>query len=230
MIEVIFLSLLVSSLGFEAVLISSWIYSEQRTLKQQIEEEEILTSYESANKKASKPLPPNGHSEHQKQVDDSDLFEWEYKIVRANRDLFRNPAIFHKLCEEEAEVGWTMLEKLDDRRVRFKRPANLRDENGDELPRFDPYRSHYGSSLDFTSWLAAIAFLAAIVLPAYLGYALVSATLNNLPNSLPRIPLLNSSPEVEPELEEEELLPEELPEKERLEDIPSDLEAEPQGT
>ncbi|MEB3279533.1 MAG: hypothetical protein VKK42_11505 [Lyngbya sp.] len=221
MIELVFLSLLVSSLGFEAVLISSWIYSEQRTLKQQIEEEEILTPYESANTKPSKPLPPNGHSEHQKQVDDSALFEWEYKIVRANRDLFKNPAIFHKLCEEEAEVGWTMLEKLDDRRVRFKRPINLRDENGEELPRFDPYRSHYGSSLDFTSWLAAIAFLAAIVLPAYLGYALVSATLNNLPNSLPRIPLLNSPPEVTPEVEQEEELPEE---------IPSELETEPQGT
>ncbi|EAW37434.1 hypothetical protein [Lyngbya sp. PCC 8106] len=223
MIEVLFLSLLVSSLGFEAVLISSWIYSEQKTLKQQIEEE-TLTPYESANAKASKPLQPNSHSEHQKQLDDPALSESEYKIVRANRDLFRNPAIFHKLCEEEAEVGWIMLEKLDDRRVRFKRPANLRDheydQSSDELPRFDPYRTHYGSSLDFTSWLAAIAFLTAIVLPAYLGYALVSATLNNLPNSLPRIPLLNPPPEVTPEVEQEEPLPEEIPEQ---------LETEPQG-
>ncbi|ERT05083.1 hypothetical protein M595_4980 [Lyngbya aestuarii BL J] len=223
MIEVLFLSLLVSSLGFQAVLMSSWIYSEQKTLKQQIEEEETLTPYESANTKASKPLQPNGHSD-QNQIDDPALAECEYKIVRANRDLFRNPAIFHKLCEEEAEVGWMMLEKLDDRRVRFKRPTNLRDhdhdQNSDELPRFDPYRTHYGSSLDFTSWLAAIAFLTAIVLPAYLGYALVSATLNNLPNSLPRIPLLNSPPEVEPEVQKEEQLPEEIPEQ---------LETEPQG-
>ena len=75
--------------------------------------------------------------------------------------------------------------------------------------------------IDFTSWLAAIAFLTAIVLPAYLGYALVSATLNNLPNSLPRIPLLNQPPEVEPEVENNEPLPEE---------IPSELEAKPSGT
>ncbi|MEA5501349.1 MAG: hypothetical protein WAN66_05775 [Limnoraphis robusta] len=220
MTEVVFLSLLISSLGFEAVLISSWIYSEHSTVKQQIEEEEILTSYEPANKKASAPLQPNGHSD-QKQVDDSALSEWEYKIVRANRDLFRNPAIFHKLCEEEAEMGWMMLEKLDDRRVRFKRLANLPDQNNDELPRFDPYRSHYGSDLDFTSWLAAIAFMTAIVLPAYLGYALVSATLNNLPNSLPRIPLLNQPPEVETEVENNQQPPEE---------IPSELEAKPSGT
>ncbi|MEL7039564.1 MAG: hypothetical protein AAFO04_28725 [Cyanobacteria bacterium J06592_8] len=218
MIEVLFLSLLVSSLGLEAVVLSHYIYSEQKTFKQEIEEEEILTRYESANKKTSPSSQPNGSS-HQKQVDDSALLEWEYKIVRANRDLFRNPAVFHKLCEEESQVGWTMLEKLDDRRVRFKRPANLRDKASEELPRFDPYRSHYGSTLDFTSWLAAIAFLMAIILPAYLGYALVSATLNNLPSRLPEIPLLNPpiEEEVEPELEEEQ-----------PEEIPSELEPEPQ--
>lgn len=228
MTEVVFLSLIISGLGLEAILISRWIFVKQTIVKQSIEEEEILTPYESANKTPT-PLPPNGHSEQQQTeqkqaeqnlLDDSSLSEWEYKIVRSNRDLFRNPAIFHKLCDEEAEVGWMMLEKLDDRRVRFKRPANLRDQPSEELPRFDPYRSHYGPAVDFTSWFAAIAFLMAIVLPAYLGYALVSATLNNLPNNLPLIPLLNPPIEGEPEPEGEEEL---------REDIPSELEAEPPG-
>jgi len=36
--------------------------------------------------------------------------------------MFRDPVVLRQLCEEEAEAGWILLEKLDDHRVRFKRP------------------------------------------------------------------------------------------------------------
>ncbi len=202
------LSLVVSSLGLEAVALGSWLYSNQTSREKQLkEEEDILSRYESVPKKNSvQPLPQN--DQPLAEVHEPMAQEWEYKIVRANRDLFRNPAIFHKLCQEEAEMGWVMLEKLDDHRVRFKRSMNKRDQKSSDLPRFDPYRTHYGSSFSFTAWLATIAFVSAIVLPAYFGYALVSTTLNRLTNNFPDIPLLTPILEVEEE-PSEEIRPEE---------------------
>lgn len=213
------LSLVVSSLGLEAIALGSLLYSNQTSREKQLkEEEDILSRYESVPKKNSvQPLPQN--DQPLPEVNDPMAGEWEYKIVRANRDIFRNPAIFHKLCQEEAEVGWVMLEKLDDHRVRFKRSMSQRDQKSSELPRFDPYRTHYGSSFSLTSWLAAIAFLSAIVLPAYFGYALVSTTLNRLTNSFPDIPLLTPLLELEEE-PTEEIVPNE--ENETIEDSVED--------
>ncbi|MGL5083344.1 MAG: hypothetical protein ACRC8A_17835 [Microcoleaceae cyanobacterium] len=191
--EIVFLSLLVSSLGVEAVLLGSWLYAYQINLEDQFEEEETLTRHESPNKPST--LAQSSPAEVPGGLQDGTPPEsdWEYKIVRANRDLFRNPAVFQKLCREEAEVGWILLEKLDDRRVRFRRPISTLEQMSSELPRFDPYRSYYGSSVNFTSWLAALAFLIAIVLPAYLGFALVSATLNGS-GGFPKTPPLSPDP------------------------------------
>jgi hypothetical protein len=70
--------------------------------------------------------------------------EWEFKIVRANTGVFRNPAELEKLVKEEAVAGWTLLEKFDNSRVRFKRPITAR-QNDSHLPQgVDPYRTHYG--------------------------------------------------------------------------------------
>ena len=69
---------------------------------------------------------------------------WEFKIVRANRPVFRNPKTFNRLLAEEAQAGWTLVEKFDDTRIRFKRPQQAR-VNDSQLPRgVDPYRVHYG--------------------------------------------------------------------------------------
>jgi len=35
---------------------------------------------------------------------------WEFKIVRANRNVFRDSVVLQQLCEEEAEAGWILLE------------------------------------------------------------------------------------------------------------------------
>ncbi|XZO01353.1 MAG: hypothetical protein ACM65L_23105 [Microcoleus sp.] len=185
MLEILIWSLMVGSLGLESALAGVFINRELLAMGQQCdEEEEVLTRYESQEEHLAgrDNSPSNGNPR-------PDTTVVEYKIVRANSDLFRNPAIFQKLCREEAEVGWMLLEKLDDRRVRFKRAIALRDSQRSDLPAFDPYRSHYGPMLNGTTLAGAIVFLSAMVLPAILGYALVSTTLIRNRSNVPLAPI-----------------------------------------
>jgi hypothetical protein len=190
MVEILIWSLMVGSLGLEAALAGVLVSHEQLAAGQIYdEEEEVLTRYESEedNFNAPENAPSNGNPTSA--PNPVNLKVWEYKIVRASSDLFRNPAIFHKLCREEEEFGWILLEKLDDRRVRFKRPIALRDAPRPNLPPFDPYRTHYGPLSNAMTWAVAIVFLSAIVLPAVLGYALVSTTLSRSRSNWPPTPV-----------------------------------------
>ncbi len=72
--------------------------------------------------------------------------DWEFKIVRANTTAFRNPPALNQLLQQEALAGWTMVEKFDDSRVRFKRPRQARLRDSTLPPGLDPYRTHYGMS------------------------------------------------------------------------------------
>lgn len=72
--------------------------------------------------------------------------DWEFKIVRANSAAFRNPEALHRLLEEEAVAGWTMVEKFDDSRIRFKRPRGAREQDAYLPEGVDPYRTQYGAS------------------------------------------------------------------------------------
>ena len=67
---------------------------------------------------------------------------WEFKILRANTRAFRQPDNLKQACEEESQNGWVLLEKLDDSRLRFKRPRKARETAA--AGAIDPYRSHYG--------------------------------------------------------------------------------------
>lgn len=195
MLEVTILSLLVGNLGWQAVVVSTWLrWRQMVTSHQYQEEEETLTCFESKEDSALiKPLQSNGmvdfpSSPPERPSADPQLVGWEFKIVRANRDLFHKPASFQRLCEEEAMAGWILLEKLDDRRVRFKRLIALRNViDAQQLP-FDPYRCHYGSSLTPLTWLGAIAALMAIAIPSYFGYTLVSTMLANSQEPSPLAP------------------------------------------
>ena len=131
---------------------------------------------------------------------DASTTEWEYKIVRAHYDLFGNANEFVKLCEEEAQAGWILLEKLDDRRVRFKRSVAMREQlDGSQLS-FDPYRCYYGPSNQWTHFVGAIAAMTVMVLPAYLGYILVSQTTQEAPkqNSQTQAPVELINPDFAP--------------------------------
>jgi hypothetical protein len=80
--------------------------------------------------------------------------DWEFKIVRANTPVFRNPEHLNRLLEEEAQAGWTMVEKFDNSRIRFKRPRGVRLNDSTLPPGIDPYRVQYGMSpVAFTALL-----------------------------------------------------------------------------
>jgi hypothetical protein len=71
--------------------------------------------------------------------------DWEFKIVRANSAAFRKPETLQALLQEEAVAGWTMVEKFDDSRVRFKRPQSAREQDVYLPEGVDPYRTQYGA-------------------------------------------------------------------------------------
>ncbi len=157
------------------------------------QEEEMLTSYESKDNVIGSDEPQRANSAGGEPPHDPRLSGWEYKIVRASSDLFRDPAVLAKLCEEESQAGWILFEKLDDRRVRFKRPLAMREVLAPDAIAFDPYRSHYGPSSNWLTWVAGAAAVTAMVLPAYLGFMLVSATLTNSRSQAPA-PLAPTAP------------------------------------
>jgi hypothetical protein len=72
--------------------------------------------------------------------------DWEFKIVRANSTAFRKSEVLQKLLQEEAVAGWTMVEKFDDSRVRFKRPRSAREQDAYLPEGVDPYRTSYGAA------------------------------------------------------------------------------------
>ena len=71
--------------------------------------------------------------------------DWEFKIVRSDSAAFRKPEALRKVIEEEARAGWVMLEKFDDRRIRFKRPRSARTRDALLPADVDPYRTRYGA-------------------------------------------------------------------------------------
>lgn len=76
---------------------------------------------------------------------DRELSEgWEFKILRSNMNAFRKPENLKKYLEEEGRAGWILVEKVDDNRLRFKRPASAR--RADATLDFDPYRTQVGVS------------------------------------------------------------------------------------
>lgn len=196
MIEVLIWSLLVGSLGIEGAIAGSWLYWQQRVTRQHYQEEEEFLTHYNADKEVwdTESQPVNGNNGTGfPNANDPRLAGWEYKIVRASRDLFRDPAILKQLREEEGEAGWILLEKLDDRRIRFKRPIAMANILNTDYLKIDPYRSHYGSISSPLSWMGAIVALAILALPAYLGYSLVLMAMDK---SHPE-----SAPEIQPDIE-----------------------------
>lgn len=88
--------------------------------------------------------------------------DWEFKIVRANSNAFRNPKNLNRLLEEEAVAGWSLVEKFDNQRIRLKRPRQARLNDSNLPPGVDPYRVHYGLS-PVTFALLVFIFIMAVV-------------------------------------------------------------------
>jgi len=96
--------------------------------------------------------------------------DWEFKIVRSESAAFRNPKALDRLIEEEAQAGWVMLEKLDDSRVRFKRPRSARAKDAYLPEGVDAYRTRYGApTARYAVLVGAVVALLAMGLVVFMG-------------------------------------------------------------
>lgn len=93
---------------------------------------------------------------------------YEYKILRTAWTNFRNPARLQATLEYESQSGWDLFEKLDDQRLRLRRPITCRDE--DATRPFDAYRSWVGPSDNAAAVFVVIGIFVAVAI--VLGFAI----------------------------------------------------------
>ena len=70
--------------------------------------------------------------------------DFEFKIVRSQTGAFKKRETVEQVMAEESVAGWKFVEKFDDNRLRFKRPASARRNDFSLPPGVDPYRTTYG--------------------------------------------------------------------------------------
>jgi hypothetical protein len=99
---------------------------------------------------------------------------WEFKIVRAYFPAFRKPEVFQVLLEEESLAGWELVEKLDDRRIRFKRRREDRRKDMSLPPGIDPYRTQYGTNTNAIGIIVGL--ISALLLAGFVAWAFISNT------------------------------------------------------
>jgi hypothetical protein len=191
--EIALFSLLTGSLGLQSIAAGLWLRSEQRRDNALLEdEEEQLTPYDS--KETIDPMDEKVVPKYRKNNSDPRLVGWEFKILRSPRDLFQDSTVFRQVLEEEAIAGWILLEKLDDRRLRFKRPIAMREVlRGDLLP-IDPYRTTYGQNSPWKRLAIIAASLTLLLLPSYLGFMLIHQLINRPAESPPQVPRSSTAP------------------------------------
>jgi hypothetical protein len=126
--------------------------------KAHVEEEENLTRYDAIPDKEAQT-------------------GWEFKILRSNGNAFSNRKTLKRVCAEENHTGWVLLEKLDDRRLRFRRPIAARAK--DRLSKINPYRSHYGLSPGAATFITVVVSIVVLSVPAYLGFTFANKLLGN---------------------------------------------------
>ncbi|MBU8934643.1 MAG: hypothetical protein KOO62_11655 [candidate division Zixibacteria bacterium] len=95
-----------------------------------------------------------------------DLKDWEFKIVRSVTEKFKSHEAVQKLCAEEAQAGWEMVEKFDNGRIRFKRRIECRSRDGHL--QIDPYRTNIG----FTEGSFVMVILGVIALTGGVAFLL----------------------------------------------------------
>lgn len=96
--------------------------------------------------------------------------DWEFKIVRSATGNFKKPKALEMLRAEEAMAGWKLVEKFDDNRIRFKRPADAYKKDALLPPGMDPYRTQFGMSEGGLAFRVIVAIFVAIGLVMILLY------------------------------------------------------------
>ncbi len=89
--------------------------------------------------------------------------DWEFKILRSMTGGFRRQDKLEGILEEEAQLGWVLVEKFDNRRIRLKRPASARIDRPAGAGT-DPYRTYVGMSETQFATLIVMAVLIGTVL------------------------------------------------------------------
>ena len=72
--------------------------------------------------------------------------DWEFKIVRSATGAFSKREKIEQVVAEESVAGWVLVEKFDDNRLRFKRPASAKRNDFNLPPHVNPYRTNIGMS------------------------------------------------------------------------------------
>ncbi|MEI6065667.1 MAG: hypothetical protein WCQ26_13825 [Pseudanabaena sp. ELA748] len=147
-INAIIISTIILDVGIQSVIIDRIFRAKQGSRRREEVEEENLTRYES-----------NTSSDHK---------GWEFKILRTSSGGFRSRKVLHKVCAEESQAGWILLEKMDNHRLRFRRPITARDR--DNQCKIDPYRTHYGLSEMVETWTTIIVLLIIMAGATVLGF------------------------------------------------------------
>jgi hypothetical protein len=159
-VETVFAGLVFLDVGIILVIVDRMFNAKRHNrTKGHVEEEENLTRYEA--------LPDNMESQT----------DWEFKILRTNGNAFGNRETLKRVCAEEKRTGWILLEKLDDRRLRFRRPIAARAK--DRSAKVNPYRSHYGLSPGAATFITIVVSMVVLSVPAYLGFAFATKLLGN---------------------------------------------------
>ncbi len=171
-VNALIISTIILDIGIQSVIIDRIIRAKQGNKRREEVEEENLTRYES-NTSSDQPKG------------------WEFKILRTSSGGFRSRKVLSRVCAEEAQAGWILLEKLDNHRLRFRRPVTARDR--DIHCKIDPYRTHYGISELVETWTTVIVILAIMGGAATVGFIAMNSffgdwqTRSNqgVPNSAP---------------------------------------------
>ncbi|NUM47386.1 MAG: hypothetical protein HUU38_22015 [Anaerolineales bacterium] len=104
--------------------------------------------------------------------------DWEFKIVRCATEQFKKPEVFQQMVEEESLAGWQLLEKLDNNRVRFKRPVSARKRDAMLPAGVDPYRTQFGISEGALGATIAGIFILGVVIFVILAFMAESGLLD----------------------------------------------------
>ncbi|MFN5965949.1 MAG: hypothetical protein ACK46E_12615, partial [Pseudanabaena sp.] len=148
-VNAIIISTIILNVGIQSVIIDRIFQAKKGNKRREEVEEENLTRYDS-NTSSDQPKG------------------WEFKMLRTSSGGFRSRKVLSRVCAEEAQAGWILLEKLDDRRLRFRRPIIARDR--DNQCKIDPYRTHYGISEMVETWTTIIVLLIIMSGAAVLGF------------------------------------------------------------
>jgi hypothetical protein len=152
-VNAIIISTIILDLGIQSLIIDRIFRAKQGNKQREEVEEENITRYES-----------NTSSDQHK--------GWEFKILRTSSGGFRSRRVLNKVCAEEAQAGWILLEKLDNHRLRFRRPVAARDR--DQQCKIDPYRTRYGISESVETWTTVILLFVIMSSAAIFGFVLMN--------------------------------------------------------